>query len=103
MSTKTPKSMTLRTVPLRIMPGFRSFSSRTSVRRMGFGSSSRTSRPGLRSSAATSRRVGTPMPSSAAAFSSPMAAMAPGRSAIFAPPTSERECPVRASSRFAAS
>ncbi len=29
--------MTLRTVPFRIMPGFKSFISRTSLRRIGFG------------------------------------------------------------------
>ena len=103
MSTKTPKSTTFRTVPLRIMPGFRSFSSSTSVRKIGFGSSSRRSRPGFRSSAATSRRVGTPMPSSAAAFSSPRDWMAPGRSAILAPPTSARLWPVRLRSFLAAS
>ena len=71
MSTNTPKSMTFRTVPVSTMPGFRSFISSTSVRRMGLGSSSRMSRPGFISSAATSRNVGTPTPQSAAARSSP--------------------------------
>ena len=71
MSTNTPKSMTLRTVPVNTMPGFRSFISRTSVRRMGFGSSSRTSRPGFKSSETISRSVGTPTPISPAALSSP--------------------------------
>ena len=71
MSTNTPKSMTFRTVPVRIMPGFKSFISSTSVRRMGLGSSSRTSRPGFSSSDTMSRRVGTPTPISSAAFSSP--------------------------------
>ncbi len=71
MSTKAPKSMTLRTVPFSSIPGFRSFTSSTSVRSTGAGSSSRGSRPGFISSAATSRRVGTPTPHSNAAFSSP--------------------------------
>ena len=71
MSTNAPKSMTFRTVPVRVMPGFKSFISSTSVRSTGLGRSSRTSRPGFISSATTSRRVGTPTPASAAAFSSP--------------------------------
>src|SRR5699024_72935 len=62
MSTNTPKSMTLRTVPESTMPGFKSFISRTSVRRMGAGSSSRGSRPGFKSSLTISRRVGSPTP-----------------------------------------
>ncbi len=40
----------MRTVPVSTMPGFRSFISSTSVRRMGLGSSSRMSRPGFISS-----------------------------------------------------
>ena len=71
MSTNTPKSITLRTVPVSSMPGFRSFISSTSVRRMGFGSSSRGSRPGFISSATMSRRVGTPTPQASAACASP--------------------------------
>ena len=74
MSTNTPKSMTLRTVPVSSMPGFKSFISSTSVRRMGRGSSSRGSRPGFTSSPTMSRRVGTPTPHASAAFSSPYAA-----------------------------
>ena len=71
MSTKAPKSTTFRTVPVSSMPGFKSFISSTSVRRMGLGSSSRGSRPGFMSSAVTSRRVGTPTPQAWAARSSP--------------------------------
>ena len=50
LSTNTPKSITFLTVPFKIIPGFRSFISRTSVRSTGFGISSRGSLPGLLSS-----------------------------------------------------
>ena len=73
MSTNTPKSITFRTVPVSTMPGFRSFMSSTSVRRMGAGRSLRRSRPGFISSFTTSRSVGTPTPISSATFASPMA------------------------------
>ena len=54
--TNTPKSMTLRTVPVSTMPGCRSLISRMSVRRTGGGSSSRGSRPGFCSSLAAPLR-----------------------------------------------
>ena len=60
-----------RTVPVSTMPGFRSLSSSTSVRRIGAGRSLRGSRPGLTSSLTISCSVGTPTPHSAAAFSAP--------------------------------
>ena len=41
--------MTLRTVPFKIIPGFKSFISRTSLRRIGFGISSLGSLPGFSS------------------------------------------------------
>ena len=69
--TVTPKSMTLRTVPVSSMPGFKSFISSTSLRRMGAGSSSRGSRPGLLSSFAMSSSVGSPTAHSAAALLRP--------------------------------
>ena len=45
MSTNAPKSMTLRTVPVSSIPGFKSLISSTSVRRTGLGRSSRGSLP----------------------------------------------------------
>ena len=68
ISTKTPKSITFRTVPLRIMPGFRSFMSSTSLRRMGAGMSSLGSLAGFSSSLRMSVRVISPIPSSSAIF-----------------------------------
>ena len=47
MSTKAPKSITLRTVPVSSMPGLRSAIESTSVRKMGLGSSSRGVAAGL--------------------------------------------------------
>ena len=68
MSTNAPKSITFRTVPFKIMPSFKSFISRTSVRRIGFGISSRGSRPGFSSSFTMSRSVISPISSSSASF-----------------------------------
>lgn len=47
---EAPKSITFLTVPFKIIPSFRSFISSTSERRIGFGISSRGSRPGRPSS-----------------------------------------------------
>ena len=85
------------------MPGFRSFISSTSVRRMGAGSSSRGSRPGFKSSFAMSCSVGTPAPQASAAFSQPYAAAFPGRAASASVPTSASEKPHSARSFSAAS
>ena len=60
--------MTLRTVPFNTMPGFRSFISSTSLRRIGRGISSRGSRAGFSSSFTISVSVISPIPSSSASF-----------------------------------
>ena len=68
ISTNTPKSMTFLTVHLRIMTSFKSFISKTSVLKIGFGISSRGSRPGFSSSFTISRRVISPISSSFASL-----------------------------------
>ncbi len=68
MSTNTPKSITFRTVPFRSIPGFKSFISRTSLLRIGFGMFSRGSRAGFSSSFRISVSVISPIPSSSAIF-----------------------------------
>ena len=60
--------MTFRTVPFKIISGFRSFISRTSLLRMGFGIFSRGSLAGFSSSFKISVKVISPMPSSSAIF-----------------------------------
>ena len=102
MSTKTPKSMTLRTVPVRTIPGFRSLMLITSVRSRGGGSSSRGSRPGFCSSRTTSSRVGTPTPHCWARDTVPMCWTWVFRSPSFPAATSAMAWPVRDSSRSAA-
>ena len=69
ISTKAPKSMTLRTVPFKTMPGFKSSMLRTSLRRIGFGISPLGSRPGFWSSFTISSKVMAPIPSSSASRS----------------------------------
>ena len=59
---------TVLTVPFRTIPSFRSFISSTSVRRIGFGISSRGSRAGFSSSFTISRNVISPISSSSASF-----------------------------------
>ena len=66
ISTNTPKSITLRTVPFKIIPGFKSFISSTSLLKMGAGMFSLGSLDGFSSSFKISVRVISPMPSSCA-------------------------------------
>ncbi len=60
--------MTLRTVPFKIMPGFRSFMSSTSLLKIGAGMLSRGSRDGFSSSFKISVNVISPIPSSTASL-----------------------------------
>ena len=60
--------MTLRTVPFKIMPGFRSFISRTSLRRIGAGMLSLGSLEGFSNSLRMSVKVISPIPSSTASL-----------------------------------